>query len=89
MLLGDGGFHIGAGLASLPGVEGGGVQQLIVQLLSSDTVSMEQRAEIMDPLGSEMGSTKCLSSNPTLNCLADLADNPDILPSVIISDILD
>ena len=50
---------------------------------------MKQRAEIMDPLGSEMGSTKCLSCNPTLDCLADLADNPDVLPSVVLSGALE
>ena len=89
MLLGGGDVHVGPALASLAGVEGGGVQQLIVQLLSSHAVSMEQLAEITNHLGSEMSSAKCFSSNHTLDCLADLADNPDVLPSVVLSGALE
>ena len=81
MLLGGGVVHVGPAPDSPAGVGGGYVQQLVVQRL----FSMEQHAEISNRLGFEMSITKCFSSNHTLDSLADLSDNPDVLPSVVLS----
>jgi hypothetical protein len=61
---------------------GGWVHQLVVQLLSSQAICMEQLAEVSDDLCFQISISPGLARDNTLDSLADLSDNSCILSSI-------
>ena len=73
----------------LLGGGGGWVHQLVVQLLSSQAVSIEQLAEISNNFCLQVSSALGLARYHTLNSLVDLSNNSCVLASKGYSGALD